>query len=129
MTDPQTPASADSAPLDLAAITARTNAASPGPWAARDLGGMQWSITPARMTDEYDNLGGIDSGDDAQFIAQARSDVPELIAEVRRLREVLTEVAKHQEDMADSLDDHITHEDIHEHLLIGMRMARDGVHA
>ena len=62
---------------------------------------------------------------DAIFIANAHGDVDDLLAEVDRLHEALAEVAKHQEDMADSLDDSITHEQIHEQLLIGMRLAAD----
>ena len=60
---------------------------------------------------------------DATFIANSRGDVDTLLAEVDRLRDALAEVAKHQEDMADSLDEHITHTEIHEHLHEGMRMA------
>jgi hypothetical protein len=107
--------------LDLDAITARADAATEGPWNLyRDgiLCGVADSTDgficepPMRWTD-------------AAFVAHAREDLPALVAEVRRLREALAEVAKHQEDMADSLDDHITHEDIHVALIEGMRLAAD----
>ena len=49
---------------------------------------------------------------------------PERHTEAARLRESLVDIAKHFEDMADSLDDSITHEQVHEQLLIGMRRAR-----
>jgi len=116
----------------LAAIRARAAAATPGPWRALGTGragGDHWYVC-----DENQSLASIACNDgenedqrepDAVFIARAREDVPALLDEVDRLRAALAEVAKHQEDMADSLDDSITHEQIHEQLLIGMRLAAD----
>lgn len=51
-----------------------------------------------------------------------------LLKAVPLLVDTLEEAAKHMEDMADSLDDHITQEDVHEMLLVGMRAARGGSH-
>lgn len=134
--------------IDLDAIQARLDASNPDPWVHGDdtlnadgtiqsanilsvgiLGANPWAIAcchggPTEPEEGRDTRG-LQATADAAFIAHAHQDVPALITEVRRLRDALTDVAKHQEDMADSLDDHITHEDIHEHLLIGMRAAND----
>lgn len=137
------------ADLDLAAIEARVEASTSGPWEhltapakgdpstkaewmAHTLAGDdRLHVLTASGERGYAYIVPAVTGDgptsaaNADFIAHAREDVPTLVAEVRRLREALAEVAKHQEDMADSLDEHITHEDIHEHLLLGMRLALD----
>ena len=78
--------------LDLDAIEARANAATPGPWAsdfakntagfvgAYDVaeGSFIISVVPNGLTQE-----------NAAFIGHSRTDVPALIAEIRRLREEL----------------------------------------
>jgi hypothetical protein len=74
---------------DLQAIEARANAATPGPW----------QLTGGR-DEVYDIIG--DGRDvvqqvlspDAEFIASARTDVPALVAEVRRLRGICDGVAQ-----------------------------------
>lgn len=73
----------------LAEIEARANAATPGPWP-----------TPAEAGDPYDERIPVDhegcqvwpwgSSDDMEFAYKARADVPDLIAEVRRLNVALT---------------------------------------
>jgi len=72
--------------IDLEAIEARANAATPGPWTNRaDHGeGDQWCA----WVDRDGNAGPIEiCGDvteaDAEFIAHAREDVPRLIASHR----------------------------------------------
>ncbi|WP_372352665.1 hypothetical protein [Streptomyces sp. KL116D] len=76
-------------PLDLDAIEARATAATPGPWCtdsweiykgAEYEAGAEWLGETCRAG-EMD-----DSRADAEFVAHARTDVPALIAEVRRLR-------------------------------------------
>lgn len=77
--------------LDVDAIEARANAATPGPW-------KLWGMTV--MTDRH-GTGDVADCDDiaftadpdrglrtfnADFIAHAREDIPALVAEVRRLR-------------------------------------------
>jgi len=132
--------------FDLDAIRARAAAATPAPWSLdyegpdyeagtsaypESLNGPENTAAKHASAHWRDNWGHSISeiseltDADAEFIAAAREDVPALLAEVDRLRGALAEVAKHQEDMADSLDDSITHEQIHEQLLIGMRAARD----
>lgn len=117
---------------DLEAITARADAAAEGPWETRlssspverMLG--NWVIDTSEDASDPRNINYEVHGEaEAQFIAHAREDVPALVGEVRRLRNALTDIAKHQEDMADGLDDSITHEQIHEQLLLGMRAATD----
>ena len=94
------------AELDIDAIEARANAATPGPW--RSTWGDDGTAPPKHpdfgeeTTIEAVGLEGIDGKvvgllwydglhtacreDDAAFIAAARTDVPALVAEVRRLR-------------------------------------------
>lgn len=70
--------------LDLDAIQARCEKASAGPWEPYDnyivipgLGAVQFAT---------DNPMAGDSSNDTHFIAHARSDIPALLAELRRLR-------------------------------------------
>lgn len=72
--------------LDLDAIERRTGAATPGPWTAEHRGFDVYET----QTDHGDVVAeaGL-STNDAAFIAAARSDVPALVAEVRRLRQQL----------------------------------------
>lgn len=97
MTDhDKTPALAGGKLLDLAAITARADAATAGPWAIyldpmED--GVVYSVSSGPATEGYNlNGGDFDTAEgmtetDAEFIARARADVPALVAEVRALRE------------------------------------------
>lgn len=81
--------------LDLDAIEARANAATPGPWCTDSweiyqgteyVAGAEW-IGETCRAGEMD-----DSRADAEFVAAARTDVPALVAEVRRLRAELAEL-------------------------------------
>lgn len=71
-------------PLDLDAIEARTDAASSGPWSThldwpgRVFSRNQFSGHIARCT-------GTRADENAAFIAHARTDVPALVSEIRRL--------------------------------------------
>lgn len=79
--------------IDLAAIKARVEAATPGPWEAQDDGeifapeqdGWWPSVVRADMSTAA-------SAEDAAFIASAREDVPALVAEVERLRGEVAEL-------------------------------------
>jgi hypothetical protein len=67
--------------LDLDAIEARANAATPGPW----------RVSTDNTPEYFMSIEGTDGPicvftDTAAFIAAARSDVPALVAEVRRLK-------------------------------------------
>ena len=75
-------------PLDLDAIQKRADAATPAPWHGETIASI---LSHARVVscyafrecpDEYQ----IPDYDDGDFIAAARSDLPALVAEVRRLR-------------------------------------------
>ena len=85
--------------LDLDAIEARANAATEGPWWRREghaeIDGQNYAevLIPGRVECWSHCYGGTSTieGDrldaDLAFIAHARADVPDLVAEVRRLRE------------------------------------------
>lgn len=85
-------------PLDLDAVEARANAATPGPWwgggdrQSRNAYGLVGRTTDRGTGNAIAVLSGTDMDRvaDAEFIAAAREDVPALIAEVRRLREAPT---------------------------------------
>jgi hypothetical protein len=93
----------------LDAIRARCEAATPGPWRDGDYGQMVWATNPyghgdMRVADVrgWGHLTGVgtcnftpDKAAEIQdanyaFIAHARTDVPDLLAEVERLNEELT---------------------------------------
>lgn len=91
--------------LDLDAIQARADAATPGPWTVEEGAGAEglrdgWWEYERRacnvetdlefVTTDGDGMGA-SSRADAEFIAHARTDVPALIAEVRRLRDELAQ--------------------------------------
>jgi len=87
--------------IDLDAIEARANAATEGPWWRREghaeIDGQNYAevLIPGRVECGSYCYGGTSTieGDrldaDLAFIAHARTDVPALVAEVRRLRESL----------------------------------------
>jgi hypothetical protein len=98
--------------LDLAAIRARADAATPGPWRAVDtrvsvdlhdhvVAGSYTEIQPSRdgaLVDEHY---------DCDFIATARTDVPALVARVVALEAALREILRVSSTspaVADALD-------------------------
>jgi hypothetical protein len=104
--------------LDLDAIRARANAATPGTWIVYDAGEEDFPswwvwrkdklpyyggiLAPAsEHADEPGGIGLVATDDvdhteqehlDAEFIAHARADVPALITEVRRLKDELKRI-------------------------------------
>jgi hypothetical protein len=94
-------------PEELAAIKARAEAASPGPWRFTDYEGEPYIAGPGVPTDNYvcdfgwHYDGDVPPGNPA-FIAAARTDVPALVAEVERLREALRTIG---EDIVSDTDD------------------------
>lgn len=100
-------------PLDLAPIEARLEHVTDGPWAYEAGGEDSWcfGLVDPPMTgeieDEYDEktstfaekpmvvdgVGEVRDRYDAAFVAHARTDVPALVAEVKRLRALVTEAA------------------------------------
>jgi hypothetical protein len=87
-----------SVPLDLDVIKARADAATEGPWTALTTGvagGDHWYVCD--LDQSIASIHASDGEDeerrepDAEFIAAARTDVPELLAEVTRLRAELTQ--------------------------------------
>jgi hypothetical protein len=80
--------------LDLDAIEARANAATPGPWDFYEEGSTMFVSCGVTQYGEALYLAGdIENREDATFIAAARSDVPALVAEVRRLARWLRMIA------------------------------------
>lgn len=81
---------------ELAEIARRATMATPGPWRRTkdsvDINkGRQTLIAFAKLPDP-DLLPHIRYEQDAEFIAHARTDVPRLVAEILRLREIHKEV-------------------------------------
>jgi hypothetical protein len=85
--------------LDLDAIEARAEAATPGPWRNEpDTGAGRVWVQRGYFRDEADceplfSLRGKEAYEqrsaDADFIARARTDIPALVAELRAAREVV----------------------------------------
>jgi hypothetical protein len=83
-------------PLDLDQIEARANAATPGPWCTDSWEIYQdseyqpgisfWIGETCRADEENDGRA------DAEFVAAARTDVPAMAAEIRRLRAELADL-------------------------------------
>lgn len=77
-------------PERLAEIKARTDAATPGPWFVEHLerDGFTYFSTDIAPLESFDGEvhAGVLDEDEAEFIAHAREDVPDLVAEVERLR-------------------------------------------
>ena len=83
--------------LDLDAIQARADAATPGPWKHFHWPeGNEVHVTPKKPICAWPGFDG-DAGKNARanaaFIAAARTDIPALLAECRRLRAALEEIA------------------------------------
>ena len=92
--------------IDLDAIEARANAATPGPWFSNEPGGSSCGgpLTQPYISRKVQNADGravnlvvaeITMAGDmelADFIAHSRTDVPALIAEIRRLRARVAEL-------------------------------------
>ncbi|HUQ71036.1 MAG TPA: hypothetical protein VM165_16025 [Planctomycetaceae bacterium] len=81
--------------VELAAIRERTNAATLGPWCHREgfietcsEPSQLLGVTLQRSEEGLDALPGLAN---AEFIAQARTDVPRLLAEIDRLRSELAQ--------------------------------------
>jgi hypothetical protein len=88
-----------SAPLNLDAIRARADAATEGPWRAErhidfpSEPGYLVYVAPADGSEfgTAGDVGWTDHQADAEFIANARTDIPDLLAEVTRLRAELVQ--------------------------------------
>ena len=78
---------------ELLAIEARANLASPGPWCVRDQF-IETSTSPSHllgvtMQRTEEGLTQLPGEDNALFIAHARTDIPRLVSEIRRLKSQL----------------------------------------
>lgn len=80
-------------PEQLDAIEARANAATPGPWTLDHPDDGTEITGPDSTVTELD----------IQFIIHARTDIPALIAEIRRLRRELGRLSSLADDAFDAL--------------------------
>jgi len=86
---------------ELAAIKARAEAATPGPWQWTATKGEDDHLVSLAVHDRYgQSLEVLGTSEwlrieppNATFIAHARTDVPAILAEVKRLRAVLLDIA------------------------------------
>ena len=82
-----------------AAVKARCDAATPGPWAVRKFRGMTVSVAGDGVpvvSLNWDESGDIAlelSAANATFIAEVRADLPDAMAEIERLGNILDRVA------------------------------------
>lgn len=83
----------------LAEIEARANAATPGPWRYT----LYFVMSPSQGLIADIGPGSASVNSDAAFIAHARTDVPALLAEVRRLREEIVSLRENQEPSSSML--------------------------
>lgn len=81
---------------ELVQIEQREAAAKPGPWHVDEMGGMLTSADGDYVHSDW--AGCHPSDEDTAFIIGARQDVPALLAEVRRLRELLQQAEWEVED-------------------------------
>ena len=95
--------------IDLDAIEARANAATDGPWSVYQTMHAEPKVVnstghwPAGEVANASNSPADYGNADAEFIAHARTDVPALVAEVRRLREDADEDASVRDMLASLL--------------------------
>lgn len=100
-------------PERLAEIKSRAEAATPGPWEAElqevevDHDGTEYPYTGAwvpRACPWEDGDGYVHMDDaNAEFIANARQDIPDLLAEVERLREHVATLEHGNKDSRDRI--------------------------
>ncbi len=85
--------------LDLDAIRARADAATPGPWDC-ERPNQAYRIyelssqSPQGLNETLAEISGYNASDDSEFIAHAREDVPALVAEVDRLRGIVSDILR-----------------------------------
>ena len=84
----------------LAEIEARANAATPGPWWPEHRGVMAEGV---EIVDDCAVAGWDAYPENQAFIAAARTDVPALVAEVRRLTAALAAHARHTDAAVDGV--------------------------
>ncbi|WP_032376695.1 hypothetical protein [Rhodococcoides fascians] len=85
--------------LDLDAIQARADAATPGPWTAQttgERGGDHWYVCDAGEAIAHiaaqDGINEAQREPDAQFFAHSRTDVVDLIARIRELEAAIDSI-------------------------------------
>ena len=99
---------------DLDAIRARCNAATPGPWkpeseqghgrGVRAVASVAWCPVACVVGKEAQSIGQRDASRNARFIANARTDIPVLLAYVADLEERCRAYEAMRSDIARALD-------------------------
>lgn len=112
---------------DLDRIEAEANAATPGPWMTTP----DYEDPVIYVEADIDGgmfICGMDSyrEDDAHFIASARTNVPALVAEVRRLKRALTDALEGLEEMRPYVDSYFAEKWHHDGYIIRARIALNG---
>jgi hypothetical protein len=102
-------------PNHLAEIEDRCNRATPAPWEARHRNtcnpendpnvktGMDYFLGWEVDGPPESERGTYENGHDAVFVAQARTDIPDLVAEIRRLRAALEGIERDAKIACDQL--------------------------
>lgn len=92
-------------PEQLTAIKERVAKATPGRWSVRRHTDGTIDVISVETTEHNEYLARIELGeiDDATFIANARQDIPALVAEVERLKSILIGV---EGDLRNALADY-----------------------
>jgi hypothetical protein len=92
--------------LNLDAIKARAEAATSPPWGAGNKaidGLLPWELVISKTYPMVELDSSEQGGRDAEFIAHARQDVPDLLSEVGRLREANANLIRNAEILADEI--------------------------
>ena len=89
-----------SLPSDLAAIRARCEAATPGPWEQRLGDSIKENlVADVRGLTIYGPHKAVSCGAEADFIVHAREDLPRLLARLEEMREVVLDLTHGQADL------------------------------
>lgn len=75
----------------LNAIKERAEKATPGPWLVEESR-YEGSFNAVSVDSNYDFPACLMRANNAEFIAHAREDIPQLVAEVERLRRIISDI-------------------------------------
>lgn len=92
----------DATELDIDAVRARVEGATEGPWRSAEQTHGQWY----GIQSEWHALGSAFHPADAEFIAQARTDLPAALDEITRLRAALDEARADVERLTDKVTEY-----------------------
>jgi hypothetical protein len=87
---------------ELRKIEQRAERATPGPW--KTYRSDYFALSYVDGQHHVGSIASLNHVNDAKFIAHAREDIPRLIAEVRRLREILRQKELRERAAAEEID-------------------------